>query len=956
VTSSCDGLFGCGYQPWGNRKATFNWADALAEGSAVGVELGSGRDGADNAGEITVTATATANASAISNADRNGESEAYADGTARARAWGVLAAGTATVHQQAAATLRVTATATADVKAQGGKIGGTDVDLKSSVSESAAALGTTFVDSTQKDATSADLVGKWVRFLNGANVDAFARVTAFDPTTGTFTLDTALVHPLAKDDLYTLSEARNARAGAFGVALATGIELEGDAAVVRNDGVLEVTATARADIAALAFGGNSTAVASASARARGILTGAGNDTVVNTGTIVVAAEAKAGNHVLSNGDMSASATGIDTGDGDDRVVNEGTVEARTRVWTTFGIAQPGLGTAIATGAGRDHLRLGEASLTRGHVSLDDGDDVLVVQGRAAVVRLDGTPGRVDGGAGVDAVVFDGAGAFAAGLVGFEVARKQGAGTFAVPALPAMQQVVVTQGTLRIDGAYAFAPTGDFRPWIHGGRTGGTLAIEGASATLGGRLTVVKGRGAYRDGATYTVLQTTAPGGLTGAFDEVVLPSPTSLVRFVLDTQPEALQVRAVVDGYSKMANSEVERATAGYLDRLLPTVAGELSEVLGALQDAPAAQIGTSLAGLSPQSHDGATRTAAFVTRQATQSVGRHLAVLRATGVPGGGGGVWMPGGSLDRPVLLAHQAATTDNVASVGGYGGRLGVLPPSRRAGVWMDSFGERGRQSAVDGFSGVDYDMAGMSVGVDYAFSPGWMAGVSAQQARTRFDLADQAGDGRIRSTGASLYGTWFGDGVYVDGVVSYARQGHDRTRRFSAGGTPYTTSSHHHGRAFSALLGAGHDQRRGDWTIGSFGSLLYTQLQEDGFRETGAGSLDLQVEPRTTDTLVGQLGVRLAREIEHTEGRLVPEVRLAWNHDFGVGDRMIRAAFASAPGTSFTMAGAPVTGSGLSYAAGLTYVHRSGLATSLQFAGEHRDGHTSHGVQGVLRLSF
>jgi outer membrane autotransporter protein len=133
------------------------------------------------------------------------------------------------------------------------------------------------------------------------------------------------------------------------------------------------------------------------------------------------------------------------------------------------------------------------------------------------------------------------------------------------------------------------------------------------------------------------------------------------------------------------------------------------------------------------------------------------------------------------------------------------------------------------------------------------------------------------------------------------------------------------------------------------------LQYTYLDEDGFQETGADSLNLQVGDRQTDDLVSELGMRIARVFEMNGANLIPEVGVAWSHNFNIDDRDITASFAGAPGTSFTVDSQDID-DGAVVDAGLTFVHKSGWSTAIRYIGEFREDFESNGIIGEIQYAF
>ena len=82
-----------------------------------------------------------------------------------------------------------------------------------------------------------------------------------------------------------------------------------------------------------------------------------------------------------------------------------------------------------------------------------------------------------------------------------------------------------------------------------------------------------------------------------------------------------------------------------------------------------------------------------------------------------------------------------------------------------------------------------------------------------------------------------------------------------------------------------------------------------MTQNAFSESGAQSLDLNVAQQTTNSQRTTIGADLGSSIGlGNERKLDLAVRLGWQHEFASTSRPITAAFAGAPGNSFTVFGA------------------------------------------------
>ena len=112
----------------------------------------------------------------------------------------------------------------------------------------------------------------------------------------------------------------------------------------------------------------------------------------------------------------------------------------------------------------------------------------------------------------------------------------------------------------------------------------------------------------------------------------------------------------------------------------------------------------------------------------------------------------------------------------------------------------------------------------------------------------------------------------------------------------------------------------------------------------------------MDSRTTQSLVSELGFRVTRVFSFDYGKLVPEVSIAWLHDFDIDDQVITSSFVGSPGATFAVAGPKAQRNGAVGGAGITFVHKSGFSTSIKYIGEYRGDYISNGVLGELRFVF
>jgi len=98
------------------------------------------------------------------------------------------------------------------------------------------------------------------------------------------------------------------------------------------------------------------------------------------------------------------------------------------------------------------------------------------------------------------------------------------------------------------------------------------------------------------------------------------------------------------------------------------------------------------------------------------------------------------------------------------------------------------------------------------------------------------------------------------------------------------------------------------------------------------------------------------MRLSRSFGGERTALVPEMLLAWNHDFGIDDRTVTAAFAGNPDDSFTIDGQDIQRDGATLGLGLRLVMSRGWGASLRYDRVQRSDYQANNFSHRLGMTF
>jgi outer membrane autotransporter protein len=305
-----------------------------------------------------------------------------------------------------------------------------------------------------------------------------------------------------------------------------------------------------------------------------------------------------------------------------------------------------------------------------------------------------------------------------------------------------------------------------------------------------------------------------------------------------------------------------------------------------------------------------------------------------------------------DRSLLLAYNGDGSE-VRSL--YAGEEMVAPAWWRD-VWGTAFGQWGDQDGEDGYTGFDYNVTGLTLGIDRYLNDRLLLGASAAYTTTDVDQHNGQGDGDIDGWIASLYSSYSMDKAYIDGSVSYGQNSYEAKRKLRIDGLTRAAKSDHDGDVIAASLDAGYLMPVNDSVVEPFGRLQYVRLDEDSFTESGAGDISQKISSRDTDSLTSEIGLRVSRIVSRVNGRLTTDASIAWLHDFDIDDRTITTSYTGAPASSFSIPGQDVEKNGVTLGLGVSFETRKGVSTSLNYNGEFRDGFSAHGVMGRISYRF
>jgi outer membrane autotransporter protein len=501
----------------------------------------------------------------------------------------------------------------------------------------------------------------------------------------------------------------------------------------------------------------------------------------------------------------------------------------------------------------------------------------------------------------------------------------------------------TLGTLTVNGNYTQSANGTLRIEVAGIAPGQfDLLAVGGHASLAGTLQLVRlGNVQLHVGDKITFL--TAGGGVSGSFTTIQNPFVNPVVKVEISILANAVQLEVTRGSFTGAACNPNTLAVARALDSAVgdPRVAG----LIGFLDSQPLNELCPDFELIAPEELPAIFNLGVSLANVQSVNLQRRMEDIRA-----GSSGFSARGFSIDRRV-----PDSSPGLAGPTGPEGKSGpsVMQPTpqNRWGVFVTGLGEF---TSVDDTSiapGYNFSTGGLTFGADYRVSPNFAIGLTGGYAHTNANLVN---NGSLDVDGGTVgaYATGFGGGFYVDAAAFGVFNGYDSSRTGLLG----TASGNTDGRDFNALITAGYDWKRGGLTIGPLVSYQYTYVEFDSFTEHGSLA-PLTYNDQNTDSSRTALGAKASYDWHVGHVVVKPELRAAWQHEFGDRDYSIVSRFASGAGNSFTVNGPSIGRDSLLIGAGAAVLLNDRVSVYAYYDGElARTNYSSNNVSAGMRVTF
>ena len=415
----------------------------------------------------------------------------------------------------------------------------------------------------------------------------------------------------------------------------------------------------------------------------------------------------------------------------------------------------------------------------------------------------------------------------------------------------------------------------------------------------------------------------------------------------------------------EVAQTKNQQALAAVLDPLV--VAGgnstDLNDFFSELTELTDDEVRSALDQMSPRYLGVIPQVFASHNSAQTQNIWNRLVqVRRSQGTPIHAVNLNFRDGNGNQ-----DSRASTQRIALTGPTG-PTGLVPQSKEQdwGLYTIGTGQTGDVDDTNEEIGFDFQTTGINVGADYYINKQLLAGVTLGYSSGDAELDDDGGQVDTDSLKVGVYATYFEDGSsekisgwYVNGYLGGGYNEYDFERTLSAGTISQTAKGDSKGYELNSVIGGGYDYQLGDATIvGLITSLRYDRLWVDDYSESGAGSLDLDVDDQDLDSLRSDLGVRVAYSVVAIDDIIWHwGAQASWQHEFMDTENTVKARLVNGGSASFnTDVNQDISADTLSLGASLSGEISTQLSVGVAYFAEINEDYTFNTLNFSIAYGF
>ena len=504
------------------------------------------------------------------------------------------------------------------------------------------------------------------------------------------------------------------------------------------------------------------------------------------------------------------------------------------------------------------------------------------------------------------------------------------------------------GTTTVNGNLTFAAGSVYRVEADAAGNSDRINVTGTpgSATInGGTVDVQAGAGTYQASTQYTILNAT--GGVTGAFSTVNSNLAFLTPSLSYDPNDVFLTLNRNDIGFASVAITPNQVATATVLQNSVGAT-GDMATVLTALTGLSAGQArsafdavgGASIVALRLAGKEYLNGFGAQLNRRLGLGVAGDAAVQMA---------------AFNSPIRLAANEPFSDGQPIYAQAQSNTAGTERSRHdgRGLWIQGYGDAQNTDSDGNAAASRLRSGGFSGGIDGQFGEDLVLGVAVSSGTSSVSFDGSADSGHSHSNALGVYGSYV-TGPWSFKGVSGLSLNDNRLRRYVTVGTlARTASGDFDSQNVSLYAEAAHDIKLAGHVVQPIAALSYVGTRTDGFTESGAGALNLQVAGQNVESTRSLFGARTNCNF----GNFKLQVEALWAHEFGNVNAPITASFSGAPAAgTFQVSGVELRRDTLVLGLGASGEIRKSVNLFVSAQGEGNSRQRGFALFGGASMSF
>jgi uncharacterized protein with beta-barrel porin domain len=366
------------------------------------------------------------------------------------------------------------------------------------------------------------------------------------------------------------------------------------------------------------------------------------------------------------------------------------------------------------------------------------------------------------------------------------------------------------------------------------------------------------------------------------------------------------------NNFKPFAKTPAQQSVASALNKWMQNPAGDQAVVLSSLLNLPESQLPAAFTAMSSTYYQSLS-TIAFNLQNAQN----NDLVERLWGLRLSGSGFSQSG--LGDPVMIDEPSNGKDIVPASNGkdfknpvsYKKTRDILAPGEdnRWGVFVDANGIFAKANSGNMLPTYNSESGGLIAGLTYKWSDYFSSGIYSgyEGSYTHYNNGSKLIDNAVNFGLFGAYAQPNGKGFYADALLGGGYNNYNVSRNISFGSINRTATATPGAGQLNTMLAGGYNWKKGNWAYGPVASLQYTYFGMNSFSETGAQSLDLSNQGWNASSLVSNLGGNLAYTWQATKHLMVvPQLNLAWQHEFMQNPYTINSTMGGAPISSTSAA--------------------------------------------------